>query len=136
MAAVYVDGAYVFTKAGFVIRQDTAYQGEGIKVQAMAYPVNMDVVNAMKDGGADNNVQIVIILSWDTDEGTGSQEFVFTEEVVSQVYGSNTGAWNKYTSAFSMTVTGFSNIQNLKANIAVVSGTNAAYISSTSASIT
>ena len=136
MAAVYANDGYIFTKAGFAIRKDASYTGDGLKIQAMAYPVNMAVVDLLKDGGADNNVEIVIILSWGTEEGTGSQEFVFTDEVVSQVYSSNVGAWNKYTSMFSMVVNGLDGIENLTARIAIVSGTNAAYVSSVSAPLT
>ena len=136
MIPVYDGVGYVFTKAGFAIRQDTAYTGEGIKINALACPVDMDVVELLKDGSADNNIEIVILLSWDTAEGTGSQEFVFNDQVVSNVYSSNQGSWSKYSQMFSMVVTGFEDIQNLKASVLVSSGTNARYISSQSLSIT
>ncbi|MBQ7800861.1 MAG: DUF4982 domain-containing protein [Oscillospiraceae bacterium] len=136
MIPVYDGVGYVFTKAGFAIRQDSAYEGEGIKINAMAYPVLMDVVELLKDGSEDNSLEIMIRLSWDTDEGTGSQEFKFTDAVVAEVYSSNGGAWNRYEKMFSMIVTGFGNIENLRANIMVVSGTNVQYVSSTSVSIT
>ena len=135
MIPVYDGEGYIFTKAGFAIRQDAACTN-GFKIDAVACPVNMDAVELLKDGGADNNVQIVIILSWDTDEGTGSQKFVFTDEVVAQVYSSNNGTWSGYDSMFSMVVTGFESIENLSAQIAVLSGTNATYISATAVDIT
>lgn len=136
MVPVYNGSGYVFSKFGFAVRQDTAHTGDGIKINAMAYPVNMDVMELLKDGGADNNVQIVIRLSWDTADGTGSQEFAFTDRVIGDVYSSNQGAWNKYSKMFGMLITGFENITNLKANIVVVSGTGVEYVSSTSLSIT
>ena len=130
MIPVYDGEGYLFTKAGFAIAQDTTYTGEGIKINAVAYPVNMEVVELLKDGGTDNNVQIMILLSWDTDQGVGTQRFVFTDAVVGQVYSSNDGTWSGYGKMFSMVVTGFGNIENLNARIAVISDTNAEYISS------
>ena len=136
MVPVYNDGAYVFTKAGFAVKRNAAYQGEGVKIDAGAYPVNMDVVELLKNGGADNNLRVVMLLTWNTADGTGSQEFVFTDEVMSQVYSSNKGTWSKYGKMFSMTITGFDGIENLQARVALVSGTNATYISPNYVSIT
>ena len=96
----------------------------------------MDVVDLLKDGAADNNIQIVILLSWDTADGTGSPRFVFKDDVVAQVYNSNQGAWNSYEKMLSMVVTGFENIENLTARVQIVSGTNAEYISSQTLEIT
>ena len=127
MVPVYDGKGYVFTKAGFAISKDTKHAGEGIKINAIACPVNMGVVDMLKDGAADNNLQIMIVLTWDTEEGTGSQEFVFTDEVVASVYSSNGGRWNSYSKMFSMVITGVESIQNLKANIVIVSGTDAEY---------
>ena len=89
----------------------------------------MDAVELLKDGSADNNLQIMILLSWDTADGTGSQKFVFTDEVVSQVYSSNNGSWNSYGQMFSMVITGFETISNLRADVVIVSGTDAEYVS-------
>lgn len=136
MVPVYNGTAYVFTKSGFAIRQDTAYTGEGIRINAMAYPLDLNVVDLLKDGCDDNNMDIVIRLSWDTDQGTGSQDFTFNETVVSDVYNSNKGTWNSYGKMFTMTITGFESIENLKATILVVSGTGVEYVSPTSLSIT
>ena len=133
---VYDGDGYLFTKAGFGIQQDTTWT-DGFKINAVAYPVNMDVVKLLADGGADNNVQVMIVLTWDTAEGTGSQRFVFTDQVVSQVYSSHDGVtWTGYSKMFSMVVTGFENIDNLTAKIAVVSGTNAEYVSTNVVEIT
>ena len=134
MAAFYNGEAYIFTQVGFVIRKEDAAAGIGLK--AMAYPVNMEVVDLLKNGAADNNVQIMVILSWTTDDGTGSQEFVYADHFISQVYSSNKGTWSSYGKAFTMTLTGAENIENLTARIAVVSGTNSVYISSNSAALT
>ena len=136
MFPVYTGSAYVFTKAGFAVRQDKSYTGDGMKIQAMAYPVNMKVVDLLKNGGTDNNVQVVIKLSWTTADGTGSQDFTFTDEVVKQVYSSNRGSWSSYSKMFSMVITGFENIDNLKANVMLVSDTNVEYVSSQTLSIT
>ena len=135
MIPVYDGTGYIFTKAGFAIRQDGGYTGDGIKINAVAYPQNMDVVELLKNGGDDNNLGIVIRLYWDTVDGSGSQEFKFTDAVVGSVYTSNQGTWNKYTKMFSMVITGFENVTNLRAKVVVVSGTNVEYVSSQSLSI-
>ena len=96
----------------------------------------MEAVELLKDGGADNNIQIMIRLSWDTAEGTGSQDFVFNDDVVTSVYSSNNGTWDSYSKMFSMVVTGYEGIENLKANVIVISGTDAEYVSSNNVEIT
>ena len=136
MIPVYDGTGYLFTKAGFAIRRDTTYTGEGFKINAVACPVNMEAVELLKDGGADNNIQIMIRLSWDTAEGTGSQDFVFNDDVVTSVYSSNNGTWDSYSKMFSMVVTGYEGIENLKANVIVISGTDAEYVSSNNVEIT
>ena len=128
MVPVYDGEGYIFTKAGFAIRQDKTCT-EGFKIDAVAYPVNTNVVDLLADGAADNDLQVMILLTWDTDQGTGSQKFVFTDEVVSQVYSSNDGTWSGYDKMFSMVITGIESIQNLKADMVLVSGTDVAYIS-------
>ena len=136
MFPVYDGEGYIFTKAGFAIELDKTYTGEGVRINGLACPVQMAAVELLKDGGSDNNIQIVIQLSWDTADGIGSQEFVFTDQVVANVYSSNNGSWNSYSRMFSMVVTGFDGIENLKANISVISGTNTQYVSSNSVRIT
>ena len=127
MVPVYDSTGYIFTKAGFAIRQDTAFEGEGIRIKALACPVRMDVVDLLADGAADNNLEIMIVLTWDGANGTGSQSFVFTDAFLTRVYESNLGVWNQYDQMFTMTITGIEGVENLRANIVVVSGTNAEY---------
>ena len=136
MIPVYDVDGYIFTKAGFAVRKDAAYTGEGFKVNALAYPVNMDVVELLKDGGADNDLQFAIQLTWNTADGVGSQKFVFTDEVVAQIYSSNKGTFSGYGKMFSMIITGYQGIENLQARIAVISGTNAEYLSPNVVNIT
>ncbi|MBQ7800862.1 MAG: hypothetical protein IJ375_00895 [Oscillospiraceae bacterium] len=136
MVPVYDGTGYIFTKAGFAIKEDESYTDEGIKIDTLVYPVNMDVVGLLKDGSADNNLQVMIVLSWDVVEedgtvtGTGSQKFVFTDEVVEAVYSSNNGTFSGYEKRFSMIITGFESVTNLTAKILLVSGTNVEYGSS------
>ena len=136
MVPVYAADGYIFTKAGFSIRQDNTHTGDGIRINTVAYPLNMDVVDLLKDGTTDNNLQVVIVLSWTTGQGTGSQRFVFTDEVVASVYSSNNGTWADYDKMFSMVITGIGSVENLKASIMLVSGTNAEYSSTTAVDIT
>ena len=135
MVPVYDGEGYLFTKAGFTLRQDTGYTGQGIKINAAACPVRMDVVELLKDGSADNDLQVVIVLSWDTADGVGTQEFVFKDSVVADVYTSNNGSWGSYGKMFSMIITGTETVENLTANIALVSGTNVSYDMAESQSI-
>ena len=131
MLPVYDGTGYVFTKVGFALRKDAAYTGEGVKINALVCPVRMDVVELLKDGGADNDIQIMFRLSWDTADGTGSQEFLFSDDVVARVYSSNNGSWSGYGKMFSMVITGTESVENLSVRALMVSGTDAEYISST-----
>lgn len=83
------------------------------------------------DCGEAHDVRIAIRLSWDTADGTGSQEMVFSDDVVAQVFRSNDGSWSGYSRMFSMVVTGFDEIRNLQAHVLILSGTNVRYVSST-----
>ena len=126
MIPVWDGSGYLFTKVGFAIAQDTAYSG-GIKVDAVAYPQRMDVVDLLKDGCADNHLQVMIVLTWDNDQGSGSQRFVFNDAVVASVYSSNQGGLGSYGKMFSMVINGVDGIENLKASIVLLSGTNTEY---------
>ena len=136
MVPVYNGEGYIFTQVGFVIREDTTHTGEGFKIKAMAYPLQMDVVELLKDGCADNNIQIVVTLRWDTEDGVGSQSFTYNEEFVKTVYSSNKGSWSSYGKAFTMILTGYENIENLTGYIAVTSGTDVQYFCETGVDIT
>ena len=127
MIPVYDGTGFAFTKVGFAIRRDTAYTGEGIKIQAIASPVSMAVVELLKDGAADNNLEVAIVLTWEDDQGISSQKFVLTDEVVAEVYSSNQGNWSSYSKRFSMVITGVESVANLKANIMLTSSTNTVY---------
>ena len=129
MVPIYDGNGYLFTKSGFAVKKDTSYQGEGFKVNASVCPSSMDVVELLKNGAADNNLQVMILLTWDTADGTGSQKFVFTDEVVAQVFQSNNGTTTGYGKMFAMTITGADTVENLHADIALVSGTNVQYVS-------
>lgn len=135
MIPVYDGSGYLFTKAGFAIRQDPAYTGNVIKIDAVACPVRMDVVELLKNGAADNNLELLIRLSWESDQGTGSQKFVFTDETVSEVFISNDGSFFGYGRMFTMMITGFESIRNLKADMVIVSGTDVEYGTPQSVSI-
>ena len=136
MIPFYNGRGYVFAKVGFAVRQDTAYTGEGIRVNAVAAPQNMDAVELLKDGAADNNIRLMLLLTWDTADGTGTQKFLFNDAVAAQVYSSNAGTVNKYGKMFSMVITGFENIENLQAKMVIVSGTNAEVVSAQTVNIT
>lgn len=102
----------------------------------VGYPVATEVVELLKNGGDDNNMKIVLRLTWDEDQGIGSQDFTFNDDVVASVYSSNNGSWNSYGKRFSMVITGIEDVENLRVNLIVVSGTSAAYVSPQTVAIT
>lgn len=121
---VYTGTGYVFAPTLFALKENKNYSGEGFCLNALPAP-DMSVVDMFKDGVEDNNLQIVIRLTWDTDNGTKSQDLAFSENVVKQVYQSNQGSQTKYKLMFEMIITGIDNVNNLKANVLYLSGTNA-----------
>lgn len=128
MLPVYDGEAYVFASLRFALKQDAGYTGEGVKIDTIPAPP-LNVVEMFKDGALDNNIEIVVRIMWDDidEEGnvsSGSQEFVFSDETVKKVYASNKGTQTGYERMFSMILTGFEDIDDLKANVFVVSGTN------------
>ena len=124
---VYGTDGYIFTQVATRIKQAEGYTGPGVKVNALAYMNNMDAVELLKDGGADNDVQIMILLSWDSADGTSTQKFVFKDEIVASVFNSNTGTITGYEKMFVMVITGIENVENLRASVVVVSATNVEY---------
>ena len=128
MIPVYNGEAYIFTRAGFAIEQDLTYT-EGVLLKLLACPVRMDAVELLKDGSTDNGIRIVLLLSWDTADGTSSQEFVFSDDFVTEVFSSNKGTWSRYGKQFTLTLTGTEGIQNLKADMMIVSDTDVVYVS-------
>jgi len=125
MMPVYngVDG-YIFTKFVYALSQDTKYVGEGFKINAIPAP-GLNVVELFKNGAADNDVKIMIRLTWDTADGVRTQDFVFNENTIGNVYQSNKGTETGYGRMFTMTVTGIDSVSNLRANVVILSGTHA-----------
>ena len=136
MVPVYDGTGYIFTQVGFVIQKVDGYEGDGIQVKALACPVSMAAVDLLRDGASDNNIQVMIVLTWSGDNGTGSQKFVFNDGYVQDVFSSQAGKWNQYVRMFLLTITGAESVENLVANIVVVSGTNAAYVGDQPAQLT
>ncbi|MBE5758493.1 MAG: hypothetical protein E7332_00460 [Clostridiales bacterium] len=125
MMPVYngVDG-YIFTTFVYALSQDTKYVGEGFKINAIPAP-GLNAVELFKDGAADNDVKIMIRLTWDTADGVRTQDFVFNENTIGNVYKSNKGTETGYGRMFTMTVTGIDSVSNLRANVVILSGTHA-----------
>lgn len=122
---IYVGDGYIFTTFMYNFSQDTSYTGTGFKIKAL-YAPNLSVVNVLKNGALDNNIDIGIMASW----SDNTAFLKFDEETVATVFSSNKGTVTGYNNMFTMTINGFDNIQNLAVNLLVVSGTNARSTSS------
>ena len=131
MVPVYDGTGYIFSRVGFALKQVENTEGNGVRINALAYLENLEAVELLKDGAADNNLQIVILLSWGNDQGTHSQKFVFNDDVVAAVYSSNNGTATGYGKMFAMTIAGADTVENLQANVMLVSGTNVEYAKAT-----
>ena len=84
------------------------------------------VIDLMKNGAADNEIQVVVRLTWNNPTGTAYQNFVFNEGTIQSVMESNTGAFNGFGRMFYVNITGMEDLENLTATVMIVSGSNAA----------
>lgn len=96
----------------------------GIRVNFLYAPV-LDVVELLKDGADDNEVQLVVRLTWSTDTGTSYQNFVYAEDDISTFYTSNTGSQGGYGSMLYLDITGIANMKGLTVTPIVISSSNA-----------
>ena len=112
MPVYNVDG-YVFTTVKLQsIIKETA---EGFKVQYRP-SLGTALNSLLADGARDNQLKLVIRLSWiDANGAEASQDFVFTEELVSEAY--MTGK------TLNLTVSGVEGYENIKVSLMVVSDT-------------
>lgn len=85
----------------------------------------LDVVALMKDGIADNEFRITLLMTWDENTGTASQEYVFNEATVIDVANSNNGTVGGYGKMYVAALTGLGHKTNLKIRARVVSNSGA-----------
>ena len=139
MMAVYddVNGGYVFTKFKFNFRQDTGYTGDGIKIDALFAP-DMRVIDLLKDGASTNDLKLMVRLTWgdESEDGDAVQEFIFKDATISRVFSSNGGTQTDFGRMFTMIVTGFDDVNNLRVNLVAESSTNAIVVSSKTLTVT
>ena len=85
------------------------------------------VIDLMKNGAADNEIQVVVRLTWNNPTGTAYQNFVFNEATVQSVMESNTtGIFNDFGRMFYVNITGMEDLEDVTATVMIVSGSNAA----------
>ena len=130
MLPVYDGDAYVFAGNTLSALKVTSRTDTSVKLSALPAPV-MAIVERLKDGAADNNLEICIRLTWsDGNDGTNTMDLTFNEETIKSVYSSNKGSQLAYGSQFYMVITGLEGVSNMKANVVIKSGTGAECVSS------
>ena len=126
-----------FTKFKFNFRQDTGYTGDGIKIDALFAP-DMRVIDLLKDGASTNDLKLMVRLTWgdESEDGDAVQEFIFKDATISRVFSSNGGTQTDFGRMFTMIVTGFDDVNNLRVNLVAESSTNAIVVSSKTLTVT
>ncbi len=114
-----VDGGYIFV--AFLFNQGQSVSNGISKVNALATTRTMKVITLLKDGAADNDIQICIRLTVD---GEKSEMFVFSEVAVKNVMNSNGGKFNLFDRMFYANFTGFEDFDIVTAEILVIAHGN------------
>jgi len=114
--------AYFFVTVVFALSLDTSYTGEGYNIKTIPAP-ELKAVPFLKDGAADNNLQIGVRFVWDKENGSTGQDIWFSETSIINVYTSNKGTQTGYGRMFALAYNPPSGATNLKANTIMKSGT-------------
>lgn len=130
MLPVYDGTAYRFGSVKFALKVNAEYTGEGVRVDFLPAP-SMTAVELLKDGAADNNVQVVVRLTWNSTYGERSQNVAFREDLIQTVYASNVGSQFAYGRMFFIVLKNIEAVEGLKVSVAMVSGTDTEIVSKT-----
>ncbi len=117
-------------KGGFIfvdfLFKSVVTQGEnGTTVDMLVTSRTMEVIDLLKDGASDNDIQVIVRLNWDNATGTAYQDFVFNETTIQRVMQSNGGSYGVFGRMFFVNITGLEALANVKATVMIVSGSNA-----------
>ncbi len=118
---VYVpsNGGYIFVD--FLFNSQNV-QFDGIsRVNMLATTRTMQVINLLKNGADDNDIEIVIRL---TVNGNQSEDFAFTDYTVNNVMSSNRGKFNLFDRMFYANFTGIDEFESVTAQAVVLAHGN------------
>ncbi len=122
-------GGYIFVDFLFNTKLDE--QEDSVYLNMLVTSRTMEAVDLMKDGAADNDIQVVVRLTWDNDTGTAYQDFVFNETTIQNVMSSNDGTFNGFSRMFYVKITGLKGMAGVTCTTMVISGANAADLGKT-----
>ena len=116
------NNGYIFTQYQFnypdkgVVKDETAGT---VKFRFIPF-MEAHARNLLEDGASDNDLKIIVRLTWNTANGAAYQDFVYNEDQVKDVITANGE------SAFTMTISGFEKFEGLSISAAILSGTDVA----------
>ena len=118
-----VKGGYIFVDFLF---NSSVVKGEGTAtVNMLVTSRTLEVIDLLRDGAADNDIQIAVRLTWNNATGTAYQDFVFNEDTICNVMQSNKGTALDFGRMFYVNVTGLDSLEGVTATAMVIAGCNA-----------
>ena len=118
-----VKGGYIFVDFLF---NSSVVKGEGTAtVNMLVTSRTLEVIDLLRDGAADNDIQIAVRLTWNNATGTAYQDFVFNEDTICNVMQSNKGTALDFGRMFYVNVTGLDSQEGVTATAMVIAGCNA-----------
>ncbi len=114
-----IDGGYIFVDFLFNQGHNTA---NGVStVNALVTTKTMKVISLLKDGAADNDIQIGVRV---TVNGNDPKTFVFSESAVKNVMNSNGGKFNLFDRMFYASFTGLDSFETVEVHPVVIAHGN------------
>ena len=112
-------GGYIF--ADFLFNSQVVQEKDVSTVNALVTSRTTEILDVLKDGANENNVQIVIRI---TANGGEPKDFAFSEVTIMNVMRSNKGAFNSFERMFYANFTGLEEFDSVTACIAVIANNN------------
>ena len=116
-------GGYIFVD--FLFQAKATSDGDVAQINMLVTSRTLEVIDLLKDGAEDNDIQIVVRLTWDSETGTAYQDFVFNEDTIQNVMKSNTGTYGGFERMFYVNVSGINELTGVTATAMVIAGSNA-----------
>ena len=113
-------GGYIFV--------DFLFQSKvvGNTINLLTTSRTMETIELLKNGAEDNDVKVVVRVSWNGEDGRTHKDFKFNDETVQRVMQSNRGKFNDFGRMFYVTVSGLENLTGVTAQVMIISESNAA----------
>ncbi|MBQ7230946.1 MAG: hypothetical protein IJX04_08645 [Oscillospiraceae bacterium] len=116
-------GGYIFVD--FLFNSNVKEKDGVSTINLLVTSRTLEVIDLLRDGANDNDIQIAVRLTWDNETGTAYQDFVFNEETIQNVMQSNDGTFNGFLRMFYVNVTGLEELEGVTATAMVIAGCNA-----------